>query len=82
MTIRAAVFAFLDQQSRPRRWSRDFIIVVIEGRSGRLNLNERQLFRYMHEYANISGATFRCTDRVRGYYDFTPGVKVGKAIVD
>lgn len=79
MTIRAAVFAFMDRQTSPRRWSKGYLCACIDSQC---KYNDKTIMRYCRDYAAISGASIKCIDRRYGYYDFTPGVKVGKAIVD
>jgi hypothetical protein len=82
MTIRAAVFAFMDQQDKPHIWKGpDLYRTIVEyrgkGRASWITIRNRA-----KEYADISGGTFRCLDYARSIWIFKPGFKVSGAIVD
>ena len=39
------------------------------------------LIQYARDYADISGASFSCVDPQESRYHFTPGVKLGNALL-
>lgn len=82
MTIRAAVFAFLDQQIKPINLCVSFIVWVAYNYTSLGDIKRKHVMACVREYADISGASVKCINRSYGIYRFTPGVKVGKAIVD
>lgn len=82
MTIRAAVFAFLDQHDKPFRFSYIGLEVIVCKYTKLDNVRRKHVMACVREYCDISGASLKCTNRQYGYYHFTPGVKVSKAIVD
>lgn len=82
MTIRAAVFVFLDQHADPFRFSYIGLDVIVCKYTKLDAVRRKHVMASVRKYCDISGASIECTNRSFGYYRFTPGVKVGKAIVD
>jgi hypothetical protein len=83
MTIRAAVFAFLDQQDEPLIIKRDELHKTIYEVRGKGKADWNTIRKRGKEYADISGATFRCIDHSRSIWLFKPGAaKISGAIVD
>lgn len=82
MTIRAAVFAFLDQLERPITLFPDFIDYIGMKYTKLDHVRRKYIIACVREYCDISGASLKCTNRQYGYYHFTPGVKVSNAVVD
>ena len=81
MTIRAAVFAFLDQHATPFTFSDDGLVYIAMKYTKLDDVRRKHVMRCVREYGETSGARVK---RIHGScgYRFTPGVKVGKAIVD
>lgn len=81
MTIRAAVFAFLDQQKNTIWVGVYGLEAIVCKYTKRDTVRIKHVMACAREYAGISGATLEC---IKGFgaYRFTPGVKVGQAIVD
>ena len=81
MTIRSAVFAFLDQHSEPFTFSADGMVYIAMKYTKLDDVRRKHVMRCVRQYCEISGATVR---RIRGSfgYRFTPGVKISGAIVD
>ena len=81
MTIRAAVFAFLDQHGAPFTFSTDGLVYIAMKYTKLDDVRRKHVMRCVREYCEISGATVQ---RIRGSfgYRFTHGVKISGAIVD
>lgn len=82
MTIRAAVFAFMDQADTPRCYTTEFLEYIAMKYTGLDNVRRKHVMRCVRNYCDISGAKLKIVIRREGIYHFTPGVNVGDAIVD
>ena len=79
MTIRAAVFSFMDQHGEPCVLIVGYIEHVVIKYTKLDDVKRKHVMRCIRQYCDISGATIR---RVGCGYRFTPCVKVENAIVD
>lgn len=82
MTIRASVFAFMDQHDVPFTFSATFLEYIAMKYTGLDNVKRKHVIRCLRAYCDISGAKLKTVIRRDGIYHFTPGVNVGDAIVD
>ena len=80
MTIKAALWAFLDQLG-PGTISGWRLFEEMLARTGRKTYPST-LIEYAREYADFSGAAFECVDPARSVYRYTPGMRIAGAIVD
>lgn len=80
MTIKAALWNLFDSLTECdiSGWR---LFDLMYARTGRKTYPQT-LLDYCREYADIAGAEFRCIDRERSIYRFTPGVKIAGAIID
>ncbi len=77
--VKAEVFAYLDSLPRSDLLTGWELFSEINSRTG-IKTYPETILHYCREYADRSGANFRCVDKARSLYHFTPGVKLGKAI--
>lgn len=80
MTNRAAIFSYLDTLGECQISGR-ILPDVVRSMNGRYPYHAT-LLDYCRDYAGISGGAFECVDNQRSIYHFTPGVRLGNAIVD
>lgn len=82
LTIRAAVFAFLDQHEVPFTFTATFVEYIAMKYTGLYKVSRKHVIRCLHDYCDRSGAKLKTVIRREGIYHFTPGVRLGNAIVD
>ena len=82
MPIRAAVFACLYSHHGHLRFCATYLEWIAMKYTKLYDVKRKHVMACAREYADISGASLKCVNRRYGVYDFTPGVKVGNAIVD
>lgn len=81
MTIRAAIFAFMDQHETPFTFSADGLVYIAMKYTNLDDVKRKHVMRCVREYCDTTGTK---VERVRGSfaYHFTPGVRLDNAIVD
>lgn len=82
MTIRSAVFAFMDQHEVPFTFTETFLEYIAMKYTGLDNVRRKHVIRCLNDYCDISGAKLKTVIRREGIYHFTPGVRLDNAIVD
>lgn len=82
MTIRAAVFAFMDQHEVPFTFTATFLEYIAMKYTGLDNVRRKHVIRCLHDYCDTSGAKLKTVIRREGIYHFIPGVRLGNAIMD
>lgn len=80
MTNRAAVFAYLDTLGECQISGR-ILPDIVAAMNGKRPYHSTCLDA-CRDYAGISGGAFECVDNQKSIYHFTPGVRLGNAIVD
>jgi hypothetical protein len=80
MTVKAHLWKLFDsmQASDISGWA---LFEAMYARTGRKTYPQT-LLDYCREYADISGAEFRCVDREKSIYRYAPGVQISGAIID
>lgn len=82
MTIRAAIFSFMDQHKTSFTFTATFLEYIAMKYTGLDNVRRKHVIRCLHDYCDISGANLKTVIRREGIYHFTPGVCLDNAIVD
>ena len=80
MTVTQAVYKVMDKLPE-REISGWELFEIVKGFTGK-NTYPSTLLQMVRDYADITGADFVCVDRQKSIYKYTPGFRLGTAIID